>query len=145
MNEYWPFGHPHILRRRLIFGGANSRNAGRLHILQLNTQRNGFEVSTLPPGLADRVTDTNQELDELTFGSGFGIVTEIQIGPDHAMYVLSYGGSLYRIVPEPRIAAWTVVLIVGWCRRRGAHGSSAWIRRRAPCPLTTTTTPDPRA
>lgn len=107
----------------VVFGGANSRNAGRLHVLQLNTQRDGFDVSSLPLGLADRVTDTNQELDELTFGSGFGIVTDIQIGPDHAMYVLSYGGSLYRIVPEPRILVWTVALGVGWCRRRGPRAS----------------------
>jgi hypothetical protein len=41
------------------------------------------------------------ELDELTFGSGFGVVTDIQIGPDRALYVLSLNGALYRIVPDP--------------------------------------------
>ncbi len=85
----------------VIFGGSNGRNAGRLHVLRLNAARNGFDVSGLPAGLTDLVTDTNMELDELTFGSGFGVVTDIQIGPDRALYVLSLNGALYRIVPDP--------------------------------------------
>jgi len=28
-------------------------------------------------------------------------VTDFQVGPDGALYVLGLGGTLYRIVPEP--------------------------------------------
>ena len=89
----------------VIFGGSNTINTGRLHILRLNGARDGFDVSELPAGLADLVTDNAAELDALTFGTGFGLVTDIQVGPANAVYVLSLtGGALYQIVPEPRIA-----------------------------------------
>ena len=93
----------------VVFGGANAVNAGRLHILRLNTNRDGFDVSGLPVGLSDFVTDNSAELDSLTFGTGFGITTDIQIGPGGALYILSLtNGELYQVVPEPGTA-----LVVG--------------------------------
>ena len=35
----------------------------------------------------------------LIFGQGFGGITDIQVGPDGYLYVLSYTGSIYRILP----------------------------------------------
>lgn len=78
----------------VIFGGANGTNAGRLHILRLNQSRNAFDLSG---ALADGIADDTTELGTITFGSGFGTVTDIQVGPDNAIYVLSIGGTLYRI------------------------------------------------
>jgi hypothetical protein len=35
------------------------------------------------------------------FGSEFGVITGIQVGPDDGyLYVLTYGGTIYRIVPS---------------------------------------------
>jgi hypothetical protein len=34
------------------------------------------------------------------FGHGFGTITDLQVGPDGYLYVLSYtSGAIYRIVP----------------------------------------------
>jgi len=46
------------------------------------------------------VADNRDEISEITFGTGFGGITDIKTGPDGFLYILSYGnGSLYRIAP----------------------------------------------
>ena len=51
--------------------------------------------------VADKVTDFNQEMNHLIFGSGFGGITDMEIGPDGYLYVLSFGkGMLYKISPK---------------------------------------------
>jgi len=93
----------------IIFGGSNFTNAGRLHILRLNTARDAIDVSDLSAGLADLVTDSALELDELTFGTGFGVVTDIQVAQGGALYILSLdNGELYRIIPEPAVG-WMIL------------------------------------
>jgi glucose/arabinose dehydrogenase len=36
----------------------------------------------------------------IVFGNGFGGITDIQVGPEGYLYVLSYSGVIYRIVPS---------------------------------------------
>jgi hypothetical protein len=37
----------------------------------------------------------------LVLGQGFGVITDIQLGPDDGyLYILTLQGSLYRIVPS---------------------------------------------
>ena len=51
-------------------------------------------------GLSDLVVDNEEELSAITFGSGFGGITDIETGPDGFLYVLSYDdGIIYRISP----------------------------------------------
>jgi len=51
--------------------------------------------------LTDKVANNNKELDDLVFGKGFGVATDIREGPDGYLYVLSHiYGNLYRIVPN---------------------------------------------
>jgi glucose/arabinose dehydrogenase len=51
--------------------------------------------------LTDKVANNNKELDDIVFGQGFGIATDIREGPDGYLYVLSHiHGNLYRIVPN---------------------------------------------
>lgn len=51
--------------------------------------------------LLDKVANNNKELDDLVFGQGFGVATDIREGPDGYLYVLSHlYGNLYRIVPN---------------------------------------------
>ena len=49
--------------------------------------------------LADNQVDETTENRPLIFGQGFGGITDLQVGPDGYLYVLSYTGALYRIVP----------------------------------------------
>ncbi|MGI8601646.1 MAG: PQQ-dependent sugar dehydrogenase [Verrucomicrobiales bacterium] len=83
-------------RDALLVGDANN---GNLYLYRLNAARDGF---VLGGGLADLVADTTTERNLVRFGQDFGAVTDIQVGPDGAVYVTSLGdGIIYRIVPEP--------------------------------------------
>ena len=56
--------------------------------------------------LADKVANSLEEIDEKTiFGQGFGLIVDIEVGPDGNLYVLSHynnlgEGSIFRIVPS---------------------------------------------
>ncbi len=65
---------------------VGDNNTGRLYLLRLNANRTGF---VLTGGLADLVADTGAETASLVFGRNFGTVTDLQIGPDGALYVTS--------------------------------------------------------
>lgn len=55
-------------------------------------------VLTAP--LADKTADNNQETGSVTFGRNFGIITDLQIGPDGNLYVLSnykHDGTIFKI------------------------------------------------
>ena len=73
-------------------------NNGILYFFTVNDDRTGltFDGSS---GLADLVAENNAELSAVTFGTGFGEITDIETGPDGYLYILSFNGSLYRIVP----------------------------------------------
>ena len=72
---------------------------GGLFLLRLNDARDGF---VLDGALRDLVADGTGEEAPLRFASGFGTITDLQVGPDGALYALGYDlGNLYRITPEP--------------------------------------------
>jgi glucose/arabinose dehydrogenase len=82
---------------------VGDNNTGQLYSFPLNAQRDGFNFGdpSLAP-LQDLVADTQAEADLLLFGSGFGVVTDLKIGNDGALYVVSLSqGAIYRVVPEP--------------------------------------------
>lgn len=87
-------------RHDMLVGDAN---CGVLWRFGLNTARDGIALSS--PELQDLVADNDldlctAELGEVTFGSGFGVVTDIKPGPDGLVYVVSLtGGAIYRIAP----------------------------------------------
>ena len=46
------------------------------------------------------MADTADELEDVTFADGLGLVTDIEVGPDGYLYVVSLGHeAIYRIVP----------------------------------------------
>jgi len=50
--------------------------------------------------LADKVANTPDEMQQggIIFGSGFGVITDLQVGPDDGnLYVLTLHGSIFRI------------------------------------------------
>ena len=81
---------------------VGDNNTGQVYALPLDTQRNAFDFSD--PSLAslqDLVADDQAEANLLRFGSGFGVVADLEIGPDGDLYVVSLSqGAIYR-VPEP--------------------------------------------
>jgi glucose/arabinose dehydrogenase len=62
---------------------------GNLYHFKLNEQRMGL--------LVGKAAANPQAI---VFGNGFGGITDIQVGPDGYLYVLSYSGVIYRIVPS---------------------------------------------
>lgn len=99
----------------LIYGEANSPN---LWLLRLNANRDGFVLSG---DLADGVLDPGDAF--TPFGTGFSVITDIQTGPDGAIYLTALGAdTVYRIalIPEPH--TWLLSLaglaVVGWAARR---------------------------
>jgi len=47
--------------------------------------------------LADHMSDTPDEEQSVIFGEGFGVITDIKVGPDGYLYVLGFDGTIYRI------------------------------------------------
>jgi aldose sugar dehydrogenase len=78
-------------------------NNGLLYRFTLNEERGGIFINDTYSGtielLQDNKIDDTKENLPLIFGQGFGGITDIQVGPDGYLYVLSYTGSLYRIIP----------------------------------------------
>jgi aldose sugar dehydrogenase len=79
-----------------IFSG--DVNTGNLYNFKLNSDRTSLALSG---GLSDKVADTRDELQPVIFGQGFGVITDIKVGAgDGYLYILTYDGSIYRIVPN---------------------------------------------
>jgi hypothetical protein len=73
-------------------------NEGNLYILSLNEKRDNILLDTTNKDLLDKVIDKDQEDDSIMFGTGFGSITDLEIGPDGFLYVLSFNdGILYKI------------------------------------------------
>jgi hypothetical protein len=52
------------------------------------------------------VADTADELEDITFADGLGLVTDLEVGPDGYLYVVSIGhGAIYRILPAVDVVA----------------------------------------
>jgi glucose/arabinose dehydrogenase len=72
---------------------------GNLYHFKLNEQRTEL---LLDGPLEDKIGSI-EELQQqgAIFGHGFGVITDIEVGPDGYLYILSFGkeGNLYRIVP----------------------------------------------
>src|SRR5918992_1454731 len=72
-------------------------HGGNIYHFDLNQNRTHL---ALEGPLADRVADTAEESQGILFGEGFGPITDLQIGPDGYLYVVSEeGGTIYKIIP----------------------------------------------
>jgi glucose/arabinose dehydrogenase len=73
---------------------------GSISHFKLNADRTHL---ALPPQLDDKVisNSTADVLDEIIFGENFGGITDLKIGPDGYLYVVSVGlGKIFRIAPR---------------------------------------------
>jgi aldose sugar dehydrogenase len=80
-------------------------NPGHLYRFRLNAQRTRLVFSD--PALQDRVADNTgrddwqTEQQEILFGTDFGIVTDIQTGPDGALWLVGTSTGTIRRVFRP--------------------------------------------
>jgi glucose/arabinose dehydrogenase len=53
--------------------------------------------------LSDKKADTNLETGDVIFGRNFGVITDLQIGPDGNLYILSnykHDGTIFKITAK---------------------------------------------
>lgn len=74
-------------------------NAGALYYFTLNEDRDGLELGYLPE-LVDLVADDHGEAQKVRIALFNEGITDLETGPDGYLYVLTFGGKLYRIVPS---------------------------------------------
>jgi glucose/arabinose dehydrogenase len=77
---------------------------GFLYHFELSKERNGLD---LPGTLEDRIAEDTDALKQIIFGQGFGGITDIEVGPDGYLYILSLykgGDNCLGILPEDEIA-----------------------------------------
>src|SRR5919106_4674633 len=82
----------------LFIGDGNN---GNIYHFDLNNDRTEL---VLQGPLADKVASNISENQDIIWGKGFGIITDIQVGPDGYLYILSINlpqerGTIFRIVP----------------------------------------------
>jgi glucose/arabinose dehydrogenase len=76
---------------------VGDNNLGQLYALPLNAARTAFDLSGFA-GVSDFVADDATERDQFRIGSGFGSITDLTIGPDRNLYIVSISnGTVYRI------------------------------------------------
>ena len=71
---------------------------GNIHHFDLNSERTGLD---LQGALTDKVVDNNEDQGmNVIFGKNFGVISDITVGPDGYLYIVSEGrGEIYRIIP----------------------------------------------
>jgi len=73
---------------------------GRLYHFDLDSSRTKF---VLNGSLTNRIAHTSDDKDlaQIIFGSGFDAITDLDVGPDGYLYVVSLkGGKIFKIVPN---------------------------------------------
>jgi aldose sugar dehydrogenase len=78
-------------------------NNGRIYHFDLNEERTGLILDGM---LADKVADVDSENENIIFGERVGAITDIEVGPDGYLYVVSLGhGAIYRILPATDVVS----------------------------------------
>src|SRR5215208_6256981 len=80
---------------------------GRIYHFELNQDRTELILDGL---LADKVaaTESVTELEQIIFAEDFGGITDLEVGPDGYLYVVSLGhGAIYRILPAADVVSTT--------------------------------------
>ena len=73
---------------------------GRIYHFDLNSERTRLALNG---SLANKIASTpeGKEIGQIIFGEGFDAVTDLEVGPDGYLYVVSHkGGKIFKIVPS---------------------------------------------
>jgi aldose sugar dehydrogenase len=80
---------------------VGSAKKGTIYHFDLNEDRKSLDLTG---DLADLVYSKKDESSKIVFGENFGIVTDLEVGPDGYLYVVSAlkksEGAIYRIIPK---------------------------------------------
>jgi glucose/arabinose dehydrogenase len=80
---------------------VGDNNLGQLYAFPLDAGRTALDLAGFS-GVADLVADSSAERDQFRIGFGFGAITDLELGPDRALYVVSITrGTVYRIAGPP--------------------------------------------
>lgn len=74
-------------------------NNGNIYHFQLNKTGTGFILNGL---LTDKVANTIAERNTAVFATGFAGISDLEVGPDGYLYLLTFhksDGAIYRIIP----------------------------------------------
>ena len=79
---------------------------GRIYHFDLNEERTEL---VLEGPLADKVAETRDTgIEDIVFAEGFGGISDLEVGPDGYLYVVSLGhGAIYRILPAADVVSIT--------------------------------------
>ncbi len=83
---------PSDLRNSCVIG---DNNTGSLYYCAMKASRTEFD---LPSGLTDKVADNATESGSITWGSGWGTMTDAQIGSDGYLYVANLAGGTVLVL-----------------------------------------------
>lgn len=86
-----------MYENNMFVGDVHNR---RIYHFNLTSDRNDI---VLPPELSSRVIEkpTSPGVSNILFGEGFGGITDLEVGPDGNLYVVSIGlGSIFQIGPS---------------------------------------------
>jgi aldose sugar dehydrogenase len=72
-------------------------NNGNLYHFDLSEDRNQL---LLNGPLRDKIADNQDELQNAILGHGFSTITDLEVGPDGYLYILTYAGELFRIASD---------------------------------------------
>lgn len=73
-------------------------NNGNLYRLKLNASRDGF---ALQAPLSDGIAGRGESQEQIIFGTRLGCVTDLTIGPDGLLYIVSLSeGTIFRLEPK---------------------------------------------
>jgi glucose/arabinose dehydrogenase len=50
--------------------------------------------------LADKIANSQEELEDVVFADGIGTITDLKVGPDGYLYAVIFTGDIVRIIPE---------------------------------------------
>jgi aldose sugar dehydrogenase len=103
-----------VFLRSLQLGAAYENNVfvgdinnGHLYRFRANAARDGFAFEHA--SLADLVADPDDDPQELLFGTGFGGITDLKVGPDGLLYVLSFlQGKIFALGGPPATLQGTI-------------------------------------
>lgn len=70
---------------------------GNIYNFDLNENRTALDLNG---ALTDKVANSENELKNLIFASGLDTITDMEVGPDGLLYVLSYSGNIFKIGPK---------------------------------------------
>ena len=77
----------------IFVGDAN----GTVYHFELNKDRSGLKLTG---SLSDKVANTDVELKDSIVAQGLDTITDIKVGPDGYVYVLSFSGKIYKVSPK---------------------------------------------